>query len=276
MAGAAILAAGSLRIAARRDLGAGLIPVGRGRPAAAAGLRSAPALAWRLHRTQVGAWVVGFLACGVAFGGMASAITGLASPGTADLVSRLGGGGTDLVDAFYGAIFSIMGMIAAVLAISLTIAPAGEETSGRAEYLLAGPVRRTSWFGSQSVLALLASAVVVAAGGVGASLVADRDLVLPALGVLPAVWLLAAVGALAAGLSARVTTVAWVALALCVLMLVADVLRLPSWVSRLSPFSHITAQPGQTLLTGAATAMVIATVVAMGLAVVAVTRRDVG
>ncbi|MDF0530619.1 hypothetical protein P0W64_13665 [Tsukamurella sp. 8F] len=273
--GAVVLAAIGLWIAERRDLGAGVIAVGGGRATAAASLRSAPALAWRLHRSAIGMWTVAFLAVGIAFGGMASAVEGLLdSQNAADMVRRLGGGAADIVDSFFGAEFSIMGMVAAVLAISLAIGPAAEERAGRAEYLLAAPVRRTTWFAAQLVIALAGSASVMLAAGIGASLVASRELVPAALGVLPAVWILTAVGALAGALSSRWTAVAWVALTLCVLVLVGDVLRLPAAVNRLSPFTHVVTQPGTSIATTGAVVLVLLAGAGLVGSVAVVSRRD--
>ncbi|CAM3953211.1 ABC transporter permease [Tsukamurella strandjordii] len=269
------LAAIALRIAAQRDLGAGIIPVGRGRAHAGPLLGSVEALTWRLHRGQLIGWTVGMLAVGAAFGGMGSAIDSLAgNEGTREMLERLGGSGSNLLDIFFGAEFSVMGMATAALGISIVNTACSEELSGRAEYLLAGPVRRLRWYASHLTVAVIATFVATAALGLGVSLTAGQQLIGPALGALPAVWVLTAIAALAGAISAQWSAVGWVALALCVVMMVADVLRLPDWVSKLSPFTHVATQPGSPLITGTTVALIAIAAAGLLAAAFSESRRD--
>lgn len=270
-----VFTAVALRLAAQRDLGAGLIPVGRGRARAGALLGTVEALTWRLHRGQAIGWSVGFLAVGLAFGGMGSAIDSLVgNSGTREMLERLGGSGSSLLDVFFGAEFSIMGMATAALGISIVNTACSEETSGRAEYLLSAPVRRLRWYASHLVAAVVATTVATFFLGVGVSLTAGRQLILPAMAALPAVWLITAIGALAGAISARWTSVGWVVLALCVMTMVADVLKLPDWVAKVSPFKHVATQPGATVLTGATLALVVIAAAGLIAAAFSESRRD--
>ncbi|BDH55145.1 ABC transporter permease [Tsukamurella sp. PLM1] len=265
----------ALRLAANRDLGAGLIPVGRGRERASTLLGSVEALTWRLHRGQLIGWTVGFLAVGAAFGGMGSAIDSLAgNEGTREMLERIGGSGSSLLDVFFGAEFSIMAMATAALGISIVNTACSEETSGRAEYLLSAPVQRLRWYVSHLTAAVIATSVATLALGVGVSLTAGRQLIVPAMAALPAVWVITAIAALAGALSAQWASVGWIVLAACVMMLVADVLKLPDWVSKLSPFNHVATQPGATVLTSAT--LVLVAIAALGLIAAATSesRRD--
>jgi ABC-2 type transport system permease protein len=270
----ALLVVAAVRIAAVRDLGAGLLPVRAGRHEASRWLGTVEALTWRLHRGQLIGWTVGFFVVGVAFGGMGSAINGLAgSPGTREMLERLGGVG-NLVDVFYGAEFSVMGMAAAALGVSVVSSVAAEETSGRAEYLLAAAVPRLRWYLSHLTVALVGTALISVAIGLGVQLTAGRSTVTAALGALPAIWVVIAIGALAAAVHARWSAVGWVVLSLCVVMMVADVLRLPTWVSKLSPFTHISTQPGAPVFTGSALGLVLIAAVVLAGATVLTSRRD--
>ena len=69
---AVAVAALAYALAARRDFAAGLLPDRPGPAAAAAGLRSPLALAWRLQRGSFFAWAAVFVVLGVVVGGMAS------------------------------------------------------------------------------------------------------------------------------------------------------------------------------------------------------------
>lgn len=275
LAGAAVLTAVALRIASQRDLGAGPIAVGRGRERGGALLGSVEALTWRLHRGQLLGWSVGMLAVGLAFGGMGSAIDSLAgNAGTRDMLERLGGSGSDLLDVFFGAEFSIMGMTVAALGISIVGTASSEETSGRAEYLLSAPAARLRWYVSHLTAAVVATALASLALGVGVSLTAGRQLIVPALAALPAVWVITAIAALAGAISARWASVGWVVLALCVVTMVADVLGLPDWVAKASPFKHVATQPGATVLTAATLVLVVIAAASLLTAAVSESRRD--
>ncbi len=270
-----VLTAVALRIAAQRDLGAGLIPVGRGRERGGALLASVEALSWRLHRGQLIGWSIGMLAVGLAFGGMGSAIDSLAgTSGIRDMLERLGGANGTLLDIFFGAEFSIMGMAIAALGISVVNTACTEETSGRAEYLLSAPVARLRWYVSHLVAALIATAAAALALGVGVSLTAGRQLIVPALATLPAVWVITAIAALAGAVSAHWAAVGWVVLALCVMTMVADVLNLPDWVAEVSPFKHVATQPGAAVLTGATIILVVIAAAGLTAAAVSESRRD--
>ncbi|KXO94364.1 hypothetical protein AXK56_17010 [Tsukamurella pulmonis] len=272
---AAVLTVAALRIAAQRDLGAGLIPVGRGRERGSALLGSAEALTWRLHRGQLIGWSIGMLAVGLAFGGMGSAIDSLAgNAGTREMLERLGGSGSSLLDIFFGAEFSIMGLAVAALGISIVNTACSEETSGHAEYLLSGPVPRLRWYVSHLTAAVIATGLVSLALGVGVSLTAGRQLIVPALAALPAVWVITAIAALAGAISARWASVGWVVLALCVMTMVADVLGLPDWVADASPFKHVATQPGATVFTAATLVLLVIAAAGLIAAAFSESRRD--
>ena len=70
----AVLVTASMALSARRDLGAGLLRPRPGPAAAAPGLRTPLALAWRLHRSLLAGWIAGFAVVGVVLGGIAKGI----------------------------------------------------------------------------------------------------------------------------------------------------------------------------------------------------------
>ena len=116
-----------------------------------------------------------------------------------DIVARMGGTSA-LEEAFIAVAFAMMGMVAAAFAVSLTLRLHQEESSQRAETVLAGAVSRTRWLASHLVTALAGSAVAMLASGVTAGVaygVAAGDVggklptvVASAAVQLPAVWLL--------------------------------------------------------------------------------------
>ena len=71
LAAAVVVAAVAAFLAARRDLGAGLVPPRPGPAEAARSLRSPLALAWRLQRASLVGWAAGVLVYGAALGSIA-------------------------------------------------------------------------------------------------------------------------------------------------------------------------------------------------------------
>src|SRR5262249_37888541 len=149
-------------LAARRDVGAGILPPRLGRANASPLLGSPLGLAWRLHRTMLIVWSAGFLLLGAVYGGAADAAASAVeeSPEMQDIFARLGGGAS-FADAFITAIMSIMGLIASGYAIQAALRMRTEESSLRSEPVLGAAVNRLRWAGSHLVFALLGPAVAM-------------------------------------------------------------------------------------------------------------------
>ncbi|HEY1442609.1 MAG TPA: ABC transporter permease, partial [Mycobacterium sp.] len=151
---------------------------------------------------------------------------------------------------FIAVAFSMIGMVAAAFAISLTLRLHQEEAGQRAETALAGAVSRTRWLASHLVAALVGSAVAMLGAGVAAGLVygvATGDVggklatvVGSAAVQLPAVWLLSAVTVGLFGLTPQFTPVAWgVLVGFVALYLIGSLAGFPQWLLDLEPFGHI-------------------------------------
>src|SRR5262249_35009605 len=118
----AVLSAVAVALSSRRDLDAGLLPQRLGPASAAPGLRTPLALAWRLHRGLLAAWLAGFAALGLVFGGITKGIGDILgdSEQTKEIMARVGGAGA-LTDAFLAGTLGILGLIAAGYAIQATL-----------------------------------------------------------------------------------------------------------------------------------------------------------
>ena len=250
LATAAVLTAVAYRLLAGRDVGAGLIAERAGPGRAALTLSNAFGLAWRLDRGALLLWTVGVCLFGLLMGSVAHGVGDELGAGAArDIVARMGGTSA-LEDAFIAVAFTMMGMVAAAFAISLSLRPHQEESDQRAETTLAGAVSRSRWLASHVVIALLGSAVAMLAAGVVAGLVygiADGDVVgkvamvaaSAAVG-LPAVWLLSALTVGLFGLAPRFTPVAWgVLVGFLALYLIGSLAGFPSVGARSEPFGHV-------------------------------------
>ncbi|MCI4063713.1 ABC transporter permease [Micromonospora sp. R77] len=247
---AGLLAAVAYPLSVRRDLGAGLLPPRLGPVAAGPGLAGPFGLAWRLHRSQLLWWSVGFGLLGLILGGAAQAagrsVEG--NPQLEEIMARLGGA-AGMADAYLGVSLSLAGWAAAGFGIQAALRMRAEETAGRAEPLLATGVHRSRWLLAHLTFALLGPAVVLAVTGFATGLaygISIHDVAgqLPrmvgaGLAQLPAAWVLTGLAVLLYGLLPRLAPTAWAVLAVCVLLgQLGAVLKLGQWLLDLSPFTH--------------------------------------
>ncbi|MDG4764111.1 ABC transporter permease [Solwaraspora sp. WMMD406] len=249
------LVVGAVALAARRDLGAGVLATGSGPAVGGARLGGPVALAWRLHRGQLAGWTTGFAVAGLVLGGVAGGVGDMFTdnPSLREVFARLGGS-AGLVDLFLAAMLGLFGMGATGYAIAAVLRLRAEETGLRVEPVLATAVSRSRWAVSHLLFAGLGPAVVLTAAGLAMGLThglgggQGRDVwrvLAGALVQLPAVWLLAAVAVALVGLAPRLAGVAWAALAAAALVsLFGAILRLPQPLRDLSPFSHLPSLPG--------------------------------
>ncbi len=272
------------RLAARRDLGAGLLPQ---RPGPATGSLHTPlALAWRLQRGALATWVAGFALLGAVFGSIASDVGDIIgdSKSVRDAIAKLGGE-SNLVDAYLAATFQVLALIAAVYAIGAVLRARTEETSDRAEPVLAAAVSRTTWALGHIGIASAGTAALLGAAGLPAGIahaVATGDagqvprVAVAALAQVPAAWVLAGVAVALFGLAPRATAASWGLLAACLaLSELGPILDLPRWAMDLSPLTHSPQLPGGTA--GAAPAVLALIAAALALAGLAgLRRRDLG
>jgi ABC-2 type transport system permease protein len=281
------LAGTAVAVSARRDVGAGLLPDRPGPAAAAPGLRSSLALAWRLHRGLLAAWTAGFAVVGVVLGGAGTSVGDLVgeNQNLEDIFTRMGGR-AGLIDAYLASVMAIMGLLAAGYAIQATLRLQAEEAGGRAEPVLATAVGRLLWAGSHLIFSALGSAAALVAAGLTCGLAyglgaGDLGHQLPrvvaaAVVQLPAVWVLAAIAVALIGLAPRLAGVAWGALAACVLVgLVGAALRLDQWLMDLSPFSHVPKLPGQAASATPLVALVGVAAVLAAAGLAGLRRRDI-
>ncbi|ORV47398.1 ABC transporter permease [Mycolicibacter engbaekii] len=250
LATAAALTALAYRLAARRDVGAGLLAERPGPGTAAPALSGAFGLAWRLDRGALLLWTTGLALYGLLVGSVVHGIGDeVGNDRARDIVVRLGGT-TVLEHAFVAVAFTMLGMVAAAFAVSLALRPRQEETTGRAETLLAGSLSRSRWLASHVAVALAGSGIALLVAGLVAGIVyataaGDSGGQLPlAVGSaavqLPAVWLPAAMAVAAYGIVPRLAPAAWaVLIGFIALYLLGTISGLPQRVLDLEPFAHI-------------------------------------
>ena len=286
LAAGAVLIAAALALLDRRDFGEGLLPYRRGRATASWALGSPLGLAWRLQRGSIIGWALGLLVLGAAYGSVTNAIEEYVADNP-EIADFLPGGAADVVDSYLALTILVSALIASAAAVAGTMRARHEETSGRADPVLATRTSRWSWLAGHVTVALAGSAVVLAAAGFGQGLlygIAISDpgqiprLTAVSLVQLPAVWLVAAVAVLGIGWFPRAAApVAWAAVGYCaVIAMFADSFNLPEWSRQASPFIHTPEAPLETVT--AAPLLVVGGLAAVILAVgfLGFRRRDFG
>ncbi len=288
----AVFAAGTglaFALAARRDLGAGLLPDRPGRPTASGFLHGPLGLAWRLQRGALLGWAVGYAFAFAASGAAAKGIGQLLGTSTAleREFARLGGQAR-ITDAYLAALMLLAGLVAAAYAVSVILRLRTEETGDRAEPVLATATGRVRWALSHIAVAVVGAtlllAVAGAATGLGYGLRAGSTGTLvarmlgAAMGQLPSVLVLTAVAVAVFGLGPAASVAgAWSAVGLVVaLALFGQVLQLSHWVLDVSPFTHAPRLPGGPVPAAPLLWLCLAALALSGAGLIALRRRDIG
>ena len=278
----------ALFLAARRDIGFGLIPPRRGPATADRALLSPLGLAWRLQRGLFIGWAVGLALISAVFGSLGEQVGAMASNeqfrAILDQLSR--GRGGELEDVFFTFVMGIVGMAATVFTVQALLVMRAEEAEGRLEPMLGTAVRRSVWMGSYIASAVLGTLALLVLAGASAGLayglvagdVAARiaELIPAAVVQAPAVLVLAGIAVAAFGALPRLASgLTWAAVGAALLItFLGDVLELPDAVRDLSPFSHLPALPAADASTGP---ILVLLAVAAGLAAIGLLgfrRRD--
>ncbi|MFI8233645.1 ABC transporter permease [Streptomyces sp. NPDC085900] len=243
----ALQAAVAYGLAGRRDIGMSFLPT---RPGPSVGrLGTAGALAWRLQRGSVLGWSLAFFIVGVVYGGLTDGVADIVGDNeNARRIFERMGGQSALTDAFLAAMVGMMGLVAALYIVGSVLRLYGEETSGRAEPVLANPVGRLRWATGHLVIAFGGSVLLMLVTGLGFVVGYGKEAG-PILGAclvqLPAVWVIGGLAVLLYGVLPRAATAAWgVAGAVLLIGWVGPALDAPQAVLDLSPFGHLPKLPG--------------------------------
>lgn len=270
-------------LAGRRDLGASLVATRPGPREANPRLGTPIGLAARLQRGNILGWGAALVVSGLAYGAYTDALT-TAFDDLPEVFLELFGGSDDLVAGYLAYMAVFMAWLAGAYTVTTMQSLRGEETSGRAEPVLATPVSRTAWLASN--LAVTATAIVVllaAAGlatGLGAAIVTGDsshigDMLLAHLNQVPAVWVVLGVAALLYGILPRAVPAAWVLVAFGLLAgTFGPLLDLPEDVLELSPFAHAAAVPLESVRPAPLLALAAIAVTGALIGLLAFRRRD--
>ena len=281
----ALLLVLATKLAATRDIGAGLI-ASRDTASPRLGLlSSATAQALREERTSLLAWLIGIGAFALIIGILSASINSLGiSPQLQREFAKLGTGSITTPKGYLGFAFIFFVLVLSLFACSQMAAARHEESQQRLETLLALPVRRTGWLGGRVALAA-GTALVLAVicglfawiGAVSQSVhVSFAQMLEAGVNCLPVTFLFLGIAGLAyavvprasAGIGYGLVTVGFL------WQLLGSLLGAPNWVVKLTPFANVAAVPAQSFRAGAAVIMLAIGAAAAALGLVAFARRD--
>jgi ABC-2 type transport system permease protein len=273
------------RIAARRDIGTGMLPA-RDRSAPRLGLLSSPtAQALRGERGGLIVWAGGVGLFAFVLGVVAKGVTSADIPaGAREEVAKLGTGSIATPTGYLAFVFIFFVLAVSLFVVAQVGAARHAEAEQQLETLFALPVGRAGWLGGRLLLAAGAAAAIslvaglltwagAAASGVSVSL--PRMLEAGA-NCLPVALLFLGVAALAYALAPRSSgTIAYgIVVVAFVWQLVGALLDAPSWLVDLTPFAHVALVPTQPFRAGDAAVMLAIGGLAALPAVGAFRRRD--
>ncbi|MBN3932009.1 ABC transporter permease [Streptomyces verrucosisporus] len=282
---AAVLTAAAYELAGRRDIGASFLAT---RPGPATGRIDGPyGLAWRLQRGSLLGWGTALVLAGLIFGAMAEGAGDLLGDNeqSREIIERMGGA-SGLTDAFLAAMAGLFGMITAIYAVGAVLRMRGEETSERAEPVLAGAVPRLRWAAGHLLFAFAGSAILLAACGLamgaGYGLAAGEPGAVwrvtgAVLAQAPAVWALTGVAVLLLGAVPGAAPAAWGLVgAALVIGWLGPALDLPRAVMNLTPFTHLPKLPGGDPAAAPYLWILLAAAALTAAGLAAFHRRDIG
>ncbi|MFE0193653.1 ABC transporter permease [Streptomyces sp. NPDC058989] len=288
VAAAALTVSAAYALTARRDIGMSFLPARPGPAAAPRSLSGPFGLAWRLQRTTLLGWTLGFLCAGGIFGGIAKGASDLVGGNrqTREIFERMGGQ-QGLTDAFLATMLGMLGMVAAIYATGAVLRLRSEETGERAEPVLAGAVGRLRWAGSHLAVAYAGTAVILAFGGLALGLsygVSAGDIgghlgpvLAGALAQAPAVWTLTGLAVLVFGVLPRATTAVWAVVGGCLAIgWIGPSLKFPQWAMDLSPYGHLPKLPGAEAAAAPFLWLLGLTVLFTAVGLAGFRRRDIG
>ena len=278
----AALAAGTIILAGRRDLGASVLPASDTAPPRIRLLTGPLGLACRLGRRGALGWIAGLAAGGLVLGLTAKASASVWASNSGGLLVRLGGatGGA----AYLGVAFLIVALVLAMAAAGQVAATREEEAEGYLDNLLARPVSRPPWLAGRFAVsvAVLAGAGAVtglftwagaAATGAGLSL---ATLLAAGVTVVPAGIFVLGIGTLVHGLAPRrAAPVAYGIVAWSFLVeIVGASLGVSRWLLDLSVLHHIARAPAAPVRWDSAAILVAIGIAAAVIGALAFARRD--
>jgi ABC-2 type transport system permease protein len=280
----AVLVAVAALLAARRDVGEGVLASRDVAPLRPAGLGTPLGLVARLESPVLAAWCLGAAATAFSLGIIAKIAVSDVPESISDTLDKFGVRGTFL-NQYLGVAFLFLATIVALLPASQIGSASQDETSGRLVHLLAQPTRRPRLLGGRLALAAVAIAAAGLLGGLAAWLGARSQgvdaglssMIGAGLNVVPTALVVLGIGAVVLAVAPRIAGTAMYVVVIWSLLvdLLASMVSSLEWLEKASLFNYMALAPAEDVspTTVAATLALAAALCALATALF--TRRDV-
>ena len=273
----------AVRLARRRDLGAGLRAAKPGPAQAAPSLLSASGVARRLLRGSFLGWIIGIGVFAVVFGTLAGSVQD-ALADTPLLAEFFSADPTAVTESFGAAMLSFTVLAVVTFAVAAVLRLRTEEESGRATLAIVSGISRARWLGGWlAVIAVqLLITTVVCGFAVGAGMAVAlgepawiAELTVASLVYLPAVYAVAGVTAALVGWAPSATGLAWLLVAYIIFVAwIGPLLDLPELAANISPVEATPLVPSEDLTAMPLVILTAIAIAATGAAFVGYRRRN--
>lgn len=282
---ALVLISVALRLLEQRDYGAGLVATRPGPARASATTLGTFGLAWRLHRGSVMGWTGGVLVGALVTGSFVKNVDVLAGGANVRKLMTELGGTQNLQNAYLASLMGTFGIMSAAVALTVLTRARAEEADGRIELVFAGAVSRARWIAGHVVVAVIGSAAVLAAAGLGVGLSYGLDEHQVAHGLssmfgaafaqLPAVLVVGAIAVLLLAVLPRYTGAGWGLFGIFAFVtLIGPELKAGHYLMDVSPFSQVPKLPGSPFESMPLVVMGVLALAGLAVSLVAFRRRD--
>ena len=244
----------ALKLENHRDVGAGMIPAGRGPERAAAYLLKPAGLAFRLQRSSLFIWLAVMAVLGVIFGLSSGEFNEAISD--LDRADEIFGDVFDMDEIFMMIIIAILSSFSIFYTVQAFSRMLSEEKNGFLDNLMATKLSKMKWLISHMLFVYIGTASVIAMTGIAAAVTSAGNpdirfmkVIESAVIQIPAAFILAGLAMLFFGYLPRwSTSLAWLVLGISLMAgpFLGPALDLPDWIKNLSPFTHVP-EPTETI-----------------------------
>ncbi|MCL2037078.1 MAG: hypothetical protein FWG83_06820 [Oscillospiraceae bacterium] len=231
-----------------RDMGEGLIPARPGKKDASPRLKSPEQLAWRLLKTPFVVWMCIIPMLGAAYGLIMGDMETLINSN--DMFKQISGGDPMRMASFF---LLIMAICAGIPVLQFMLKVRTQEKRGYSENLLSRSVSRYAQMRGYFIIAVVSAILMPLMNAVGfwggSHAVMEEPIrftnwLLACSVYIPAILVLLGVAAVLNGFLPKFTSWAWWYLGFSfVILYLGQIMNLPQWLGKLSPFGHVPMLP---------------------------------
>lgn len=236
-----------------RDLDQAFIATRPGRRNATKILHYPFGLAFRLQRTGFIAWMIGLFVLGASYGSVFGDLESFISSNDIYQQMLQQAEGATIAEQFLPSLMVVLTLLATVPTIMAFNKIRGEEKKGRLEHLLARSVSKIKLFLAYVILAVVNAVVMILVSCISlwsaANAVMDEGIKFTiifqaAIVFFPAILVMIGFAAFLNGFFPRMTLLVWIYIIYSFFVLyMGNLLELPEWLSKLSPFGYVPRVP---------------------------------